>query len=421
MAAEILVISKKDLTKHETISVNLSLPPLAPSSIRARSTLIAITSNNLSYAKLGDMLHWWSTWPVPLDGPAPYNNRDEWGIVPAWGFARVLESNIEAIPSGSLVYGYWPTSSHEVDLNLVPHEPKGHFREVSDHRKELGSIYNRYNLFDESSKPEDFRAIFANAYPIWNAGYVLNRFSFPTEFKGVHPTGQYGGEWTDKDGDLSSAVVVNLSASSRTGRSITWNFARNRKPATNGPLAWLNVTSSPQYLSPSPEAAFEIKNVKYDELAVKETVDWIASVQPKRIVVFDNGGPVEVTEQLREALVAKLPEGTSFTLVLIGGEPKMQSPEEFQALMGLRGKWGVPVQLNTTWVIDDGVEAEGAESFFRNNEAAFEKAVGEKYLGNMELVWGTGVGGSSGVEKAWENIIQGTLTPNRAWVYRLGN
>ncbi|KAF9876139.1 hypothetical protein CkaCkLH20_06585 [Colletotrichum karsti] len=418
MAAEIHVISKKDLTKHETISADVSLPPLAPSSIRARSSLVAITSNNLSYAKLGDFLQWWSSWPVPADAPAPYNNRDEWGIVPAWGFGRVLKSNVDAIPSGSLLYGFWPTSSHTVDLKLEPHDPKTHFREVSEHRQGLGSIYNRYNLVDETARPGESRALFANAFSIWNAGYMLNRFCFPTEYEPAHPFGRHGGTWTDADADLSAAVLVNLSASSRTGRSTTWNFARNRKPGVNGPLAFLNATSSPKTLEPAPQAAFEIKGVGYDDLAAKETVEWIGKFKPKRVVVLDNGAPSAATERFREALVGALPE-TSLTLVMIGGEPKMQTPEEFVALMGLKSKWGATVQLNTTFVVDDGVAAEGGEKFFEENEKAFDRAVEEKYLGDIELVRGSGVSGSKGVEGAWENIIKGTLAPSKAWVYQL--
>ncbi|KAK1962633.1 hypothetical protein LY78DRAFT_718891 [Colletotrichum sublineola] len=90
MVSEIHVISKRDITKHETLAVDISMPPLAASSVHLRTSLISITANNFTYAKLGSILQWWNTWPVPVDGPTPYNNQDEWGIVPAWGFARCL-------------------------------------------------------------------------------------------------------------------------------------------------------------------------------------------------------------------------------------------------------------------------------------------------------------------------------------------
>ncbi|KAK1674576.1 hypothetical protein BDP55DRAFT_729595 [Colletotrichum godetiae] len=397
MATEIHVVSKKDLTKHKTVPASVSLPPLSASSIRARSSLVALTSNNLSYAKLGNHLHWWSAWPVPADASAPYNNKADWGIVPAWGFGRVLESNFDSIPSGSLLYGFWPTSSHPVDLTLETSDPETHFREVSDHRRELGSMYNRYSLVDEMVRPEDSWALFANAYSIWNAGYVLNRFCFPTEYKPAHPFGQHGGEWTDEDAELSAAVLVNLSASSRTGRSATWNFTRNRKPGVNGPLAFLSATSSPKALEPAPQAAFEVECVSYDDLAAGKTVEWIRKFKPKRIVVLDNGAPVAITEQFREVLKAALPEA-QVSLVLIGVEPKMGTTDELVALLGSKRKSGGTVELDSTSVIDIGVATEGGDKFFEENEKAFNRAVEENYLGDMELVQGSGVSGSEGVQ-----------------------
>ncbi|KAJ0310528.1 hypothetical protein COL5a_008052 [Colletotrichum fioriniae] len=417
MVSEIHVISKHDLSKHETVALDLPLPQLGVSSIRVRTSLIGITSNNLSYAKLGDMLQWWNTWPVPLDAPAPYNDRAEWGIVPAWGFARVLESNIEAIPAKSLLYGYWPTSSHPVDLSLVPSEPKGHFREVSEHRQGLGNIYNRYNLVDESAQSEEYRAWFANVSPIWNCGYVMNRFTFATDFKPVHPLGAGAGEWTEKDADLSSAVVVSLSASSRTGRSFSWNLARGRKP-DGGPLALLQATSTPGSLRAIPKAAFEIKTVNYSELAAKDTIDWIAKLQPKRVVVADFGGRPKETEEFREVIKSTLSGSTVFTNIQVGGEPKIMAPEEALKSMAIFKKWGL-VQLNTTGIVDAGIAVEGAGKYFDGAESTFGRFLEEESVADLELVWGSGVGGTNGIERAWKNIIQGTLSPQKAWVFRL--
>ncbi|EFQ30521.1 hypothetical protein CGRA01v4_13433 [Colletotrichum graminicola] len=417
MVFEIHVIIKRDISMHETLTVDIPMPRLAASSIRIRTSLIGITSNNFTYATLGDMLQWWNTWPVPIDGPAPYNNRDEWGIVPAWGFARVLESTVDAIQTGGLLYGFWPTSSHPFDMRLEPAEPKGHFREISEHRQGLGSIYNHYNLVDESAQSEEFRAWFANVYPPWNGGYVLNRFTYPTDFKPVHPLGQGAGEWTDQDADLSSAMVVSLSAASRTARSFTWNLARNRKPG-NGPLALLQATSVPQSLTPAFESEFEIKAVNYDSLVSQEVTGWIAGFQPKRVVVADFGGPPEVTEKLLETIKSALSESTVISNLLVGAQPKVVPQNEMIARMGSQKKWGT-VQLNTTGAVDAGIAAEGAEHYHQENVSAFKRSLKENIAGDLELAWGSGVGGANGVEKAWEDLAKGTLSFNKAWVYRL--
>jgi len=63
---------------------------------------------------------------VPEDSPAPFNNQEEWGIVGAWGYSHVLDSTIEAITPGSLIWALRPTSGHTFDLRLEAIEPAGY-------------------------------------------------------------------------------------------------------------------------------------------------------------------------------------------------------------------------------------------------------------------------------------------------------
>ncbi|RYP20490.1 hypothetical protein DL767_009444 [Monosporascus sp. MG133] len=51
--------------------------PLAESSVRIRTTLISITTNNLSYARDGFSFRWWEAYPVPDSAPAPFNDGRE--------------------------------------------------------------------------------------------------------------------------------------------------------------------------------------------------------------------------------------------------------------------------------------------------------------------------------------------------------
>lgn len=52
------MVSKSDNNVHATFTLDMELRDLAPSSIRVRIFLISLTSNNLSYARLGDFMHW---------------------------------------------------------------------------------------------------------------------------------------------------------------------------------------------------------------------------------------------------------------------------------------------------------------------------------------------------------------------------
>lgn len=64
---KIHVISKSNNADHATVSLEESSYPepkeLGPDCVRVRPVVISLTSNNLSYARLGDVLHW-------------YDNRD---------------------------------------------------------------------------------------------------------------------------------------------------------------------------------------------------------------------------------------------------------------------------------------------------------------------------------------------------------
>jgi hypothetical protein len=138
------MISKHDNARHAVFQLEDETTPVAESAVRVRSFLISLTSNNLTYARGGVRFGWWDTYPVPTSAPAPYNNRQDRGIVAAWGYGRVVSGTITSITAGSLLWGIWPTSSHAVDLKLQASQPAGHWKEVSEHRKRLMTAYNAY-------------------------------------------------------------------------------------------------------------------------------------------------------------------------------------------------------------------------------------------------------------------------------------
>jgi hypothetical protein len=65
------VVSKRDNAKHASFQLDDEMPPLAESSFRVRTKLIAMTFNNLAYAQGGSLLRWWDTYPVPETAPRP--------------------------------------------------------------------------------------------------------------------------------------------------------------------------------------------------------------------------------------------------------------------------------------------------------------------------------------------------------------
>ena len=60
-------------------------PELQPGQSRLRVDAFGLTANNVTYAVFGDMLGYWKVFPAT-------DSADQWGRVPVWGFAEVVES-----------------------------------------------------------------------------------------------------------------------------------------------------------------------------------------------------------------------------------------------------------------------------------------------------------------------------------------
>lgn len=125
-----LAIDRADLSRTE-------LRDEAPAALRdgearLRVDRVGMTANNVTYALLGDAMHYWDFFPT----------RPGWGLVPLWGFGEIVESTSAGVPVGARVYGYFPSASH---LVVQPARiDAGGFRDASEHRAVLPSPYNNY-------------------------------------------------------------------------------------------------------------------------------------------------------------------------------------------------------------------------------------------------------------------------------------
>ena len=96
----------------------------------------AYTANNITYAVAGDMLGYWQFFPPKG------RNSEGYGVIPVWGFADVVKSNVEGIPIGERLFGYFPPASH---LKMKPTRVSdGRFMDGSEHRSKLPAGYNMY-------------------------------------------------------------------------------------------------------------------------------------------------------------------------------------------------------------------------------------------------------------------------------------
>ncbi|MYB03973.1 MAG: DUF2855 family protein [Acidimicrobiaceae bacterium] len=123
-----------------------SSPGLSPGQIRLEVERFAFTTNNVTYAVVGDMFDYWGFFPTE----AP------WGRLPVMGLGSVVESAHPDIAAGGRYFGFFPMSSEVV----IAAEPRSAsvgaradgarsaggvaFRDVGPHRAPHAATYTDF-------------------------------------------------------------------------------------------------------------------------------------------------------------------------------------------------------------------------------------------------------------------------------------
>lgn len=117
----------------DQLAINETLAPEpAEGEVLLQIESIALTANTVTYGVVGETVGYWNFFPAP----------DGWGVVPAWGFARVVASRCSEIAVGERVYGFLAMASH---LIVVPGRiGRGLFRDMAAHRQPMSAVYNQY-------------------------------------------------------------------------------------------------------------------------------------------------------------------------------------------------------------------------------------------------------------------------------------
>lgn len=125
-------VRRDDWTR--TRVVEAPLPDLRAGEVLLRVDRFALTSNNVTYAAMGDALDYWGFFP----SGAP----SDWGRVPAMGFADVAASAHPDVAVGERVFGFFPMASH-----LLIHAGAAEgasFEDDAPHRASHAPAYRRY-------------------------------------------------------------------------------------------------------------------------------------------------------------------------------------------------------------------------------------------------------------------------------------
>jgi hypothetical protein len=352
----------------------------------------------------------------------------------------VEETTIPELPKGTVLYGFWPTTSTPTDLQVKRGEPAGHWVETSGYRQKMMPLYNRYTVTPTSNPISDLittttpspsaqeeleRMAWTTLFIGGVAGYILSEYVFssnPETQPSIHPLGAASKlPWSPSDGDISSAVVINLAASTKTAR--VFSYYLSRKPEHATPLGLLHVTSSPSRITEADQnlaTRIPSKAVSYGDVGSGVTGDWLAGRKPKKLVINDFGARGDALGDLLDLVKSRDDlKDCKVVIIQIGSEQKVYSTEEMLANRAAVAELG-KVQFNTSGVQDTVIERMGHEAYFAMKDERWNEWLSERHLSvpGMQIVWGKGVSGD-GIEKGWERLCQGQVGAEEGLVYRL--
>lgn len=189
-----LQIDRADITRtrwHESAHA-----PLQPGQVRLQVEQVGLTANNITYAELGDALHYWDFFPQEDPG---------WGCVPTWGHAVVSESRCPDVDEGQRVFGFLPFAT---DVVVEPTRLRGGgFVDGSAHRADLPSPYNAYTAAPAAVRQPEVEAYDALLRPLFTTSLLV-------------------ADWLAAQQHHGADTVLLSSASSKTAFGIAYALTR---------------------------------------------------------------------------------------------------------------------------------------------------------------------------------------------------
>lgn len=161
-----LFIARKDLHHVQFGPDPDASRPLADGQARLAIEHFALTANNITYAAFGEAMKYWQFFPAA---------DADWGCLPVWGFAQVVESRADGVAVGQRVYGYFPAGSH---LVVTPGRVSAAgFIDTAAHRQELAAAYQSYVFCDHDPawqpRLEGLQAVLK---PLFTTAFLLDDF-----------------------------------------------------------------------------------------------------------------------------------------------------------------------------------------------------------------------------------------------------
>ncbi|GAA4586101.1 DUF2855 family protein [Planotetraspora phitsanulokensis] len=137
-------------------------PEVGPGQALLRVDRYGLTSNNVTYAMLGDTLRYWDFFPA----------QSGWGRIPAWGFADVVTTRVAGLAEGVRVFGLLPMSTHL--LVTAQHDNGSGFVDRSPHRAALPAAYNHYRHLDGTDRSTAMEERRMLLWPLFSASFLID-------------------------------------------------------------------------------------------------------------------------------------------------------------------------------------------------------------------------------------------------------
>lgn len=319
---------------------------LEPEEVRLSVERFGVTANNVAYAKLGELLHYYDAFPAP----------DGWARVPAWGFATVEASRHPDHAEGTRVFGLLPMSTR---FTVSPEPTYGGFSDSAPHRRTMHPFYRRYRFVGPEHSLDGIRTVL--------------RPVFPTSLLLADAVSAKAAE-----GAQVTALVS--SASSKTALGLAYVLAGREGVRTHGLTSDGNI-------------AFVRRTGLYDAVTTYDTLG--ENDLPAPVAFIDFAGAQEGLQAVHERFAAAL-----VLSVLVGGTRADALPD----VAGLPGP--APTQFSAPDSEGERIEQVGAEAYY-TAVAAAEDAFATTAGGWLRA---DDRRGSDAVVSAWADVLAGRVS-----------
>jgi NADPH:quinone reductase-like Zn-dependent oxidoreductase len=154
-----------------TFELNSNKTTLAENDVILKIDKFALTANNITYAIAGDTLGYWRFFPA----------ENNWGRIPAMGFAEVIVSNCPNISVGERVWGFVPMASHvKIKVGKINNMS---FSDISAHREGLSPLYSTFERVQNNPfyqpENEDYEMLVKG---LFTTAWLIDDFMFDQHY-----------------------------------------------------------------------------------------------------------------------------------------------------------------------------------------------------------------------------------------------